>query len=483
MRNATRKSGRDWSRTRTNGVYCVFSFQTLFTCNRGACEIQCVGASQFHAAGCFLGQAELSIVGSVQIAGWLIVSFILLRGSLLTVSAWRRLSGEKRQQQLALELLRQNIAIAAVRKKEKEQSRNVWDGSRKFVVARKVEEGQDIASVYLAPFDRQPLPAFKPGQFLTFQFKIPGQSKPVVRCYSLSNSFHPEHYRVTIKKAPPPRDKPGTPSGLASTFVHDVLKAGDILDVQAPRGEFVLDLNRSTAVVLIAGGIGLTPMLCMANALAERGSQRETWLFYGVRNGREHVMKDELRKLSEATDRFRLRVCYSSPGPEDVEGRDYHHGQHVSLDVLKSELPSNNYEYYICGPSAMMTSMTTALKEWGVPEDRIFSEAFGPASVPKPGTTAAPSAAAAAATPGFKIVFSRSGKTLAWNPQAGSLLDLACNEGVSIPAGCRAGSCGTCETALKSGSVKYLSEPGWKAQAGTCLVCVAAPGSDVELDA
>ena len=415
----------------------------------------------------------------VQIAGGLIIGLVLVRGVLLAVSAWHRLLGENRQQRLAVELLRQKIETAAVRKKDKELSRSLWDGFRKFVVERKVEEGQDIASVYLVPFDRQPLPVFQPGQFLTFQFKIPGQPRPIVRCYSLSDAFRPEHYRVTIKKVPPPRDKPGTPCGIASNFVHDVLQAGDILDVQAPRGDFVLDLNRSTPVVLIAGGIGLTPLLAMANALADRGSPRETWLFYGVRNGREQVMKEHLQRLRNEREGFRLRVCYSAPGPQDIAGRDYDHGQHISLDLLKSELPSNNYEFYICGPSAMMASITESLKGWGVPESRIFSEAFGPASVPK--TPAATAAAGAAA--GYKVVFARSGKTLAWNSQTGNILDLASSEGVQIPAGCRAGSCGTCETALKAGTVKYLREPGWKAQAGTCLVCVAAPGSDVVLDA
>jgi len=422
-------------------------------------------------------------VGAVQIAGWVLIAIVTGNAALLLISSLRRSQGERRQQRLALELLQQQVAAAAVLRQEAEQARFLWEGFRKFVVSRKVEEGENIASLYLVPFDRKPLPSFRPGQFLTFQFKIPGQARPVVRCYSLSDSFHPDYYRVTIKRALPPPSAAESPAGLVSSFVHDQLQVGEILDVQSPRGEFTLDLQRMTPVVLIAGGIGLTPMLCMLNALVERGSPREVWLFYGVRNGREAVMKDYLRKLSQERERFRLRFCFSRPAADEIAGTDYDHGECISLGLLQKELESNNYEFYICGPSAMMASVTDGLKQWGVPERRIFSEAFGPASVPKKSAPEVrPSTGAAVAT-GPRIVFSRSGKSANWESSAGSLLEFAQSNGVSIPAGCCAGNCGTCETAIRSGTVSYLKEPGWKPQTGTCLVCVATPSADLELDA
>jgi ferredoxin-NADP reductase len=271
--------------------------------------------------------------------------------------------------------------------------------------------------------------------------------------------------------------------GLVSSFVHDQLQVGELLDVQSPRGEFTLDPKRTTPVVLIAGGIGLTPMLCMLNAIVERGSPREVWLFYGVRNGREVIMRDHLRKLSQARDRFHLRFCFSRPGADEVVGNDYDHGECISLSLLQKELESNNYEFYICGPPAMMSSVTDGLKQWGVPERRIFSEAFGPASVPKKSAPDVPKTAGAATAAGPKVVFSRSGKTVTWETSAGSLLEFAQANGISISAGCCAGNCGTCETAIRSGTVSYLKEPGWKPQTGTCLVCVATPSADLELDA
>lgn len=421
-------------------------------------------------------------MGAVQIAGWVLVALVAGNAASVLISSLRRMQGERQQQRLALELLQQQVAAASVLRQEAEQSRFLWEGYRKFVVSRKVEEGENIASLYLVPFDRKPLPSFRPGQFLTFQFKIPGQPRPVVRCYSLSDSFHPDYYRVTIKRALPPPSAAESPAGLVSSFVHDQLQVGEILDVQCPRGEFTLDLRRTTPVVLIAGGIGLTPMLCMLNAIVERGSSREVWLFYGVRNGREAVMKEHLRKLSQERERFNLRFCFSRPEKNELAGTDYDHGECVSLSLLQKELESNNYEFYICGPPAMMSSVTEGLKQWGVPERRIFSEAFGPASVPKKSAPDSAKTATAAAT-GPKIVFSRSGRTANWETSAGSLLEFAQANGISIPAGCCAGNCGTCETAIRSGTVSYLKEPGWKPQTGTCLVCVATPAADLELDA
>src|SRR5207247_1198572 len=149
-------------------------------------------------------------------------------------------------------LLRHQVEAAALARKEKERGRHVWEGFRKFVVQRKVMEGQEVCSFYLAAYDQKPLPSVPPGQFLTFQLKIPGQPRPVIRCYSLSDCARPDYYRVTIKKVP---------NGLASRYFHEQVTEGDLLDVQAPRGQFVLDLARAPAVVLIAGSVGLTPLL------------------------------------------------------------------------------------------------------------------------------------------------------------------------------------------------------------------------------
>src|SRR5262249_36240563 len=277
---------------------------------------------------------------------------------------------------------------------------------------------------------------------------------------------------------------PDCPPGLASNFFHEQVKEGDILDVKAPKGPFVLALTQSTPIVLIAGGIGLTPLLCMANALEAPLSSRETWLFYGVRNGREHIMKEQLRRLAQERDTFHLRVCYSNPREEDVKGRDYDYGQRISVELLKTVLPSNNYEFYVCGPPGMMASIVGDLKAWGVPPASILSEAFGPASVPRAAAApAAPPPAPAGSTGTSKVVFAKAGQTIPWDAQAGNLLDLALAHGIDIPFGCRVGNCGTCGRAVKAGQVPYLPDPSWQPQPGTCLVCVPQPEGDLQLDA
>ena len=116
------------------------------------------------------------------------------------------------------------------------------------------------------------------------------------------------------------------------------------------------------------------------------------------------------------------------------------------------------------------------LKDWGVPTEDIHFEAFGPASIKK---TAAPSLQ----SDGIKVTFQKSNKTLNWTSEAGSLLEFAETNGVVIDAGCRAGNCGTCLTAVRSGEIDYLNEPGERPEPGSCLVCVGVPKSELVLDA
>jgi ferredoxin-NADP reductase len=220
--------------------------------------------------------------------------------------------------------------------------------------------------------------------------------------------------------------------------------------------------------------------LSMANAIVESDSKREVWFFFGARNRVEHIQKEHLERLAVEHENIHVQVCYSRPLPEDQLGHDYHHAERVGVDLFKRLLPSNNYDFFICGPGAMMKSVTDGLKEWGVPEHSIFFEAFGPATVKK----AAPKATATdAAATALEITFSRSGKACRWKPNLGSLLEFAEEQGIKIEAGCRAGNCGTCLVAIKSGQVEYLSEHGAVAEEGSCLTCICKPKSNLVLDA
>lgn len=405
----------------------------------------------------------------------------------LGVGNWKVATVNARTADLERELLRKRIdQITDQQRMNREKTDASWNGFRKFEIMRKNPEGGGICSFYLAPHDKKPLPPFDPGQYLTFQLPIPGQRKPIIRCYSLSDSpHHPNYYRVSIKAVPPPRDQPEAPPGLSSNFFHDSLNEDDILDVKAPGGHFFLDTTKHTPVVLIGGGIGLTPVLSMLNTICESGSTREVWFFYGVRNSAEHVMKEHLEQIAAEHENVHLMVCYSNPGDDDVAGRDYQHAERVSVNLFQRVLPSSNYDFYMCGPPPMMNTLVPELAAWGVPEKNIHFEAFGPATVKKatPEKNAEEKAAAAAAAESIEVVFAKSGKTVQWDSEADSILDFAEENDIAIDFGCRAGNCGTCITAVRAGDVKYVVEPGAAPEAGSCLTCISVPRSSITLDA
>jgi uncharacterized protein len=393
-----------------------------------------------------------------------------------------RVSGERAQQRVALDKLRAQLQETRLRCREAEQAQLGWNGIRKFTVAKKVRECDDVCAFYLKPHDGRPLPQFKPGQYLTFQLDLPGRDKPLVRCYSLSDSPHQkDYYRVTIKKEKSPPDKPKAPPGASSSFFCDVVKEGDILNIKAPAGHFALEMTKTNPVVLIAGGVGVTPMLSMAIAIAASGSKREVWFFFGVRNRREHIHKADLEKLAAENDNIRLHVCYSKPGADDVKGRDYQHEGRVTVELMKELLPSNNFEYYLCGPGAFMKSITDGLEAWGVPDKDVYFEAFGPATVKKNTAVLTPEETTHLVK--INITFSRSGKTVRWEPSTGNILEFARAQGVRIDSGCCAGSCGSCVVAIKSGDVDYLKRPDAEPESGSCLTCICRPKNDLVLDA
>lgn len=421
----------------------------------------------------------------VQTAGGLILLAAFAQAILAVTASTRRRLLVGRQQDLALEALQVQVRTARREFEFRDSlASHGWEGARKFVLARKIPEADGVHSFYLEPHDGKPLPRFKPGQFLTFQLKIPGTGKTTIRCYSLSDSPGHAHYRVSIKKVPPPRDKPELPWGLSSCFFNDVLQEGDILDVKAPAGGFHLDEQSPRPVVLIGGGIGITPVFSMLKAICESGSGREAWFFLGAIDSKNHPMKTQLEELAAKHPNVHLHICYSNPLEGDRQGIDYQHQGWVGAPLFKEVLPSNNFEFYLCGPPPMMNSVTEGLAEWGVPEADVRFEAFGPATVKKkPAAEAVVAATAAAAGPAAKVEFHRSGKTVDWDPKYESLLEMAEANGIVMDSGCRAGNCGTCVTALRKGNVKYLQQPASPPESGSCLTCVSVPDGDVSIEA
>ena len=414
--------------------------------------------------------------------GFGLLAAVAAQTGLAVVSSVRRLVQQRRQFALESERLAYEVRLAKTRWDQTEHEKSSWNGWRKFRVAEKLHECEDVFSFVLKPHDGKAIPAFKAGQYLTFGLDIPGRDKQVVRCYSLSSApADRDFYRVTIKKEKAPPDKPGVPPGVGSSFFADGVKDGDILNVKAPGGHFYLETEKRTPIVLISAGVGITPVLSMAREIAAIGSERETWFFFVCRSRADHMLKAEVEQLAARCDNIRLHVCYSKPGPADVQGKDFHTSGRLTADVLKAVLPSNNYDYYMCGNGSFMKSMYEGLIGWGVPEAKIHYEAFGPATIKKTSDTLTIRKAEA----GGKVVnvtFGKSGKVVRWDPALLNLLDFARANDVRIDSGCCAGSCGSCSVAVKQGEVEYLVKADL-GEAGSCLACVCRPKGDLGLDA
>jgi hypothetical protein len=364
------------------------------------------------------------------------------------------------------------------------RSRAAWSGLRPFRVRSRHDEdpARTQCSFVLEPVDGAPLPEFQAGQFLTFVLNVedrsaPGGHRTVTRCYSLSDRPDPAHYRVTIKRVPAPIGRPDLPPGLASNHFHDHVQPGDRLDLRAPSGHFFIDPDPAVPAVLIAGGIGITPMMSMIRWWQTAQPQRPLHLYYGVRHGAEHAFKATLEEAAGRHPSLRLHVAYSRPRAEDRPGIDFQHEGHVDVELLRGTLPHGRHQFYLCGPPALMESLVPALTDWGVPEDDVHFEAFGPASVRKA------RAGDAAAGPALEVRFARSQRTLTWEGGDANLLDFAERHGVDLESGCRSGGCGSCETRLLAGRVVYDHAPDHDPAPGHCLLCIGRPEGAVVLEA
>ena len=361
-----------------------------------------------------------------------------------------------------------------------------WQGLRELRVVRKIYENpcRSICSFYLAPVSGSPLPDFLPGQFLTFQFDakdlVTGEHKNVTRCYSLSDRSNTGYYRVSIKREPAPSSPPNLPPGQISNYFHDKVAENDILYARAPGGNFFLQANNAP-IVLIAGGVGLTPILSMLNTVLQEESLREIWLFYGVRNSAEHVMKSHLEDLARKHRNFRLCTCYSRPLPGDVIGVDYWQQGRINISLLRLTLSFRPYHFYICGPKPLLESLVPAIDKWGVPRQFVHYEAFGPASIRLPDEKPKSAAPQSSAKKNIFVTFAKSNKTIAWEDGEANILEFAEKSGIMVDSGCRSGSCGTCQVKIAEGEVDYMQTPDIDPEPGHCLLCISRPKCNLTL--
>jgi nitric oxide dioxygenase len=249
-----------------------------------------------------------------------------------------------------------------------------WNGWRDFTVESTQPESEIIRSCFLVPADGGSVLRHRAGQYLTFALDIPGAGV-VKRNYSISCAPNGRTYRISIKR----EATPGVPAGLASNWFHDTAGPGTRLKVAPPAGEFFLDEESRNPVVLLSGGVGLTPMVSMLEEIAQTGSGRPTWFIHGARDGRAHAMGPHVRALAARAPNVTVRTYYEAPATSDMLGRDYDDAGLISTDWLAANTPVAEATYYLCGPRPFLRTFVSGLARSGVPLHRIRYEFFGPA--------------------------------------------------------------------------------------------------------
>jgi ferredoxin-NADP reductase/MOSC domain-containing protein YiiM len=351
-----------------------------------------------------------------------------------------------------------------------------WPGFRQLAVTEISRESETVISLRLADPGGRGVPAALPGQFLTLRLHPDPAGAPLLRSYSLSGPPGASDYRISVKRES---------RGAASQFLHTRVRVGDQLEVAAPRGAFTLRPGEAP-VLLISAGVGATPVLAMLHALAAARSTRDIWWLHSARRRADEPFAAESRALLAALPSAHRHICYSSPGPDDVGGRDYDTAGRLTAPVLDALNLPGDADAYLCGPTAFMADISAALTATGIQASRIRTEVFGAEAAITPGI--APAAARRPHQPvgepgsGPLVAFARSDLSVRWSPGYASLLEFAEACDVPVRWSCRTGVCHTCETAVMSGTVSYAPDPVDDPADGDVLICCSQPRADLVLD-
>jgi nitric oxide dioxygenase len=265
------------------------------------------------------------------------------------------------------------ISVEAKMYDEAANQHGGWEGFRSFIIDRKVKESDVITSFYLKPEDKQAIASFSPGQYISIKLEINGEKFTHIRQYSLSDAPGKDYYRISVKR------EAGTnnPDGKVSNYLHDQLNEGEIVNISAPAGDFILDLESNKPVVLLSGGVGLTPILSMLKTVTEVQPDRDVTFIHAAQNSSVHALKQEVEEISN-NEKVKTYVFYDTPTEEDRINKNFDVEGYVTKEWLKNNTDINSADYYFCGPEPFMKAINNALVKLGVNEGRIHFEFFGP---------------------------------------------------------------------------------------------------------
>lgn len=356
------------------------------------------------------------------------------------------------------------------------QAKALGDQWRPLRVTRIEAQSHSIRSIYLEPADGAGLPLFQAGQHLPLRFNIDGDVH--IRTYSLSSAPSDDFFRISVKR-----------DGRVSTHLHEQIRVGDLLEARAPQGHFTVAPHERRPLVLLAAGVGITPLLSMLREVVYQGLRtrriRPTWLIQGSRTLADQPFRRELdRLLEDAGDAVRVVRLLSQPEAEAVQGEDFDLSGRIDVALLKDLLTVEDYDqldFVVCGPGSFTQALYDGLRELDIRDARIHAETFGPSTLRRrPDPDAVVIEQPPAATTSVPVVFQRSAKEARWQPEGGSLLELAESRGLRPEFSCRGGSCGTCKTRLVSGQVHYPLPPAEVPDDGHVLICCAIPAQGAQ---
>ena len=357
-----------------------------------------------------------------------------------------------------------------------EALRNAWQPMR---VTEITDESSVIRSFTLKTLDGSPPLSYKAGQFLTVRITPIGADKAQVRTYTASSAPSDPHYRISVKREP---------GGVVSDYLHDRIKLGDVIEVKAPKGAFFIDTSNARPAVLIAGGVGITPMISMARQVLYEGRRtrhmRPLTVLHAAHNSAQRAFAKEFRDLTHRSEGNMWYFSFvTNPAPGEKAGVDFDGAGHITASTLQQALPLADYDFFLCGPPAFMQAQYDNLRGLGVPDMRIFAESFGPASLTRTSDAGTPPASASAPDEAEAAVvnFAVSGFQQVWSEGDATLLEVAEAQGLAPSFSCRTGICGSCATRLLTGNVVYRTPPTAKPAEGEVLICCAVPAKGTEL--
>ena len=246
---------------------------------------------------------------------------------------------------------------------QNEQADGGWRGARAFKVSTKTVESDEITSFVLTPADGGKVVLHKPGQYIGVLVKVNGQEQR--RQYSLSAAANGASYRISVKREP---------GGLVSNYLHDAVNVGDSIDLFPPSGDFVL-ADSAKPLVLISGGVGITPTLAMLTEALT--TNRPIHFIHAARHASVHAFRDHIDALAAKHPQLQRFYCYESA---DTDAPQPHATGYLNPQHLTEWLPeTRDVEAYFLGPTPFMKAIKSHLAEIGVPSSQTYYEFFGPA--------------------------------------------------------------------------------------------------------